>query len=176
MAIIGIDLGTTISLVSVWIDGKSVLIPNSFGSYFTPSAVSIDSEDKVIVGQIAKERLITHPAYSVSSFKKHMGANKEFFLGEQRYTAEVLSALVLSQLKRGAEAFLGETVSEAIIIVPAYFNDSQRNATKLAGKLAGLSVSRLINEPSAAALYYNMLNPNEENSFLVFDFGGGTLG
>jgi len=167
MSIIGIDLGTTNSLVSVWKDGKSFLIPNVFGDFLTPSAISFDEDGTVLVGKSAKERLISHPSYSASSFKRFMGTNKIFLLRKKPFTAEELSALVLKQLKSDAETFLGEPVSEAIISVPAYFNDRQRNATKRAGELAGLKVERLLNEPSAASLYYKMMEENDDCSYLV---------
>lgn len=174
MAIIGIDLGTTNSLCAYWKDGKSCLIPNHFGEYITPSVVSVDEENNILVGKPAKERLLTHAARTVSSYKMYMGTDKEFMLGDRRFTAKELSALVLRQLKEDAERFLQEEISEAIISVPAYFNDKQRNATKAAGELAGLKVDRIINEPSAAALAYKK-NLEDDRSFVVFDLGGGTL-
>lgn len=174
MAIIGIDLGTTNSLAAVWKENKCLLIPNSFGEYLTPSVVGVDDDGTILVGKIAKERLITHPAQTAASFKRFMGTEKTFSLGGRSFTPEELSSFVLQQLKRDAEAFLGERVEEAVISVPAYFNDNGRLATKLAGKLAGLRVDRLINEPSAAALACRMAG-EEAETFLVFDFGGGTL-
>ncbi|MEZ3433331.1 MAG: molecular chaperone HscC [Lachnospiraceae bacterium] len=173
--IIGIDLGTTNSLAAVWQNGKSVLIPNSFGEYLTPSVVSMGEENTVYVGRIAKERLISHPEYSVSVFKRFMGTEKTFRLGEKIYRPEELSAFVLRRLKEDAERYLGEAVEEAVVSVPAYFNDMARKATKTAGELAGLKVERIINEPSAAALAYHIRNKEEDETFLVFDFGGGTL-
>lgn len=172
--IIGIDLGTTNSLAAVWKDGKSVLIPNSFGEFLTPSVVGVDDEGNILVGKIAKERLITHPDKTVSSFKSFMGSRKDLKLGDRQYSPEELSSFVLRKLKEDAEVFLGESVDEAVISVPAYFNDNGRNATKLAGELAGLKVERIINEPSAAALAYGISNESED-TYLVFDFGGGTL-
>ncbi len=174
MAIIGIDLGTTNSLVSVWKDGKSVLIPNSLGEYLTPSVVGLDDDGSVIVGRVAKERLISHPDMTVSSFKCFMGTDNMIYLGIDSYTPSEISSFVLRKLKEDAEVFLGEKVEEAVISVPAYFDDNGRNATKLAGELAGLKVERIINEPSAAALAYKV-NTDNEDTFLVFDFGGGTL-
>lgn len=174
MAIIGIDLGTTNSLCTYWEEGKSRLIPNAFGSYLTPSAVSVRDDGKVVVGKLAKERLLTHPTETVANYKTFMGTNKTFDLRGKAYRPEELSALVLCQLKEDAAAYLQEEITEAIISVPAYFNDNQRNATKLAGELAGLQVNRIINEPSAAALAYKK-DLTQEQSFIVLDLGGGTL-
>lgn len=174
MAIIGIDLGTTNSLAAVWKDGASRLIPNALGEYLTPSAVSIDEDGTVLVGATARQRVVSHPERSAASFKRSMGTDKVYRLADRSFTPEELSALVLRQLKADAEAYLGEPVEEAVISVPAYFNDRQRAATKRAGQLAGLRVERLVNEPSAAAL--SCYEPDKgEASFLVFDFGGGTL-
>ncbi|MBQ8646906.1 MAG: molecular chaperone HscC, partial [Oscillospiraceae bacterium] len=174
MAIIGIDLGTTNSLAAVWKDGASRLIPNALGEYLTPSAVSIDEDGTVLVGATARQRVVSHPGRSAASFKRSMGTDKVYQLADRSFTPEELSALVLRQLKADAEAWLGEPVEEAVISVPAYFNDRQRAATKRAGQLAGLRVERLVNEPSAAAL--SCYEPDKgEASFLVFDFGGGTL-
>lgn len=173
MAIIGIDLGTTNSLVSVWKDGKAILIPNSLGKALTPSVVSIRDEE-IIVGQIAKERMISHPERTVGSFKRYMGINKVFRIGGKVFTPEDLSSFVIRQLKEDAEAYLKEPVTEAVISVPAYFNDHQRLATKLAGQLAGLTVERIINEPSAASIAYQT-KFDVDQLFLVFDLGGGTL-
>lgn len=173
--IIGIDLGTTNSLVAVWQDGKSVLVPNTFGEYLTPSVVSVDTLGNVYVGKTAKERLASHPQETASVFKRFMGTSRKYKLGYKTFSPEELSALVLKKLKEDAEKYLGETVEEAIISVPAYFNDMARNATKRAGIIAGLKVERIINEPSAAALACQNLNQNEDATILVFDFGGGTL-
>ena len=175
MATVGIDLGTTNSLVSVWQDDKCTLIPNNLGEYLTPSVVGIDENGEMLVGRTAKERLISHPENTVASFKRFMGTEKTFMLGNRRFTAADLSSMVLRQLKEDAEKYLGEPVEEAVISVPAYFNDFQRNATKMAGELAGLTVERLVNEPSAAALAYRFGKTKEDQTFLVFDFGGGTL-
>ncbi|MDE7202110.1 MAG: molecular chaperone HscC [Lachnospiraceae bacterium] len=174
MAIIGIDLGTTNSLVSVWRDGKIQLIPNSFGELLTPSVVGFDETGEVFVGKIAREMLITEPSTTFSEFKRNMGTDYQYTANKRSYRAEELSAFVLRRLKEDAERFLGETVTEAVISVPAYFNDDKRCATKNAGKLAGLAVERLINEPSAVALKHHMKSEEMEN-FIVFDFGGGTL-
>jgi len=175
MAIIGIDLGTTNSLACVWHEGKCVLIPNAFGEVFTPSAVSVNDDGSMSVGKAAKERLISHPDSTVASFKRFMGTGKQFFLQKKHFSAPELSSFVLRKLKDDAEVWLNEEVSEAIISVPAYFNDSQRAATKLAGSLAGVNVERLVNEPSAAALAYRSQNQKKDGCFIVFDFGGGTL-
>ncbi|MCH5263519.1 MAG: molecular chaperone HscC [Lachnospiraceae bacterium] len=173
--IIGIDLGTTNSLAAVWQDGKSVLIPNALGEYLTPSVVSVDARGTVYVGKSAKERLATHPNETASVFKRFMGTSKKYQLGKQTFLPEELSALVLKKLKEDAERFLGEEVEEAIISVPAYFNDMARNATKRAGLIAGWKVERIINEPSAAALACQNVKQVEEATMMVFDFGGGTL-
>ncbi|MBQ4650213.1 MAG: molecular chaperone HscC [Firmicutes bacterium] len=173
--LIGIDLGTTNSLAACYRDGEPVLIPNRLGGYLTPSVVSIDEEGNLFTGQVAKEKMITSPDQSASVFKRSMGTGKEFLLGNKRYSATDLSALILRSLKEDAEVFLGEEVTEAIISVPAYFNDVQRKATKQAGELAGLKVERIINEPTAAAIAYGITRDDEEKRFLVFDLGGGTF-
>ncbi|GER17126.1 Hsp70 family protein [Variovorax boronicumulans] len=173
--IVGIDLGTTNSLVAVWREGKSVLIPNGLGEYLTPSCVSLDEDDTVLVGKAARERLQTHPDRTAAVFKRYMGSNKTVRLGKRSFRPEELSALVLRSLKADAEAMLGEPVHEAVITVPAYFSDAQRKATRAAGELAGLKVDRLLNEPTAAALAYGMHDMGAETRFLVFDLGGGTF-
>ena len=173
--IIGIDLGTTNSLAAVWQDGESRLIPNAFGEYLTPSVVSFGEDGTVYVGKTAKERLASHPDETASVFKRFMGTSRKYMLGGKSYRPEELSAFVLRKLKEDAERYLGEPVEEAIISVPAYFNDMARNATKRAGMLAGLKVERIINEPSAAALACQSFNQEEDATLLVFDFGGGTL-
>lgn len=174
MAIIGIDLGTTNSLVSVWRNGRCELIPNSFGEFLTPSVVGFDDEGNVIIGKIAKQRLVSHPDLTAASFKCFMGTKQEISLGKKVFTPPELSSFILRQLKEDAELYLGESVEEAVISVPAYFDDNGRSSTKLAGELAGLKVERIINEPSAAALAYKQGTDNED-LFLIFDFGGGTL-
>lgn len=173
--IIGIDLGTTNSLAAVWEDGHAQLIPNSFGEYLTPSIVSMEADGTFYVGKVAKERMVTHPKDTASVFKRFMGTSKRYKLAGKEYRPEELSALVLRKLKEDAEAYLGETVEEAVISVPAYFNDMARSATKNAGELAGFKVERIINEPSAAALACQKQNQEEDALMLVFDFGGGTL-
>ncbi len=173
--IIGIDLGTTNSLVGVWRDGAPVLIPNALGSVLTPSAISVDDKGAVLVGMPARERLSTAPDRSIASFKRYMGTSRTFKLGKSAFRAEELSALVLRSLKDDAERFLGQTVTEAVVTVPAYFSDGQRKATKAAGELAGLKVERLLNEPTAAALAYGLQEPGQERRILVLDLGGGTF-
>lgn len=175
MAVIGIDLGTTNSLACIWKDKDPVVIKNSLGSAFTPSVVGIDDSGNVIVGEVAKERLITHPEKTISEFKRTMGTQTEYTLDDKLFSSELLSSLVLKKLKEDAEAALGEEVTEAIISVPAYFDDYRRSATKQAAEMSGLKVERLINEPSAAALAYMQKNGFEDGTFMVVDFGGGTL-
>jgi len=156
MTVIGIDLGTTNSLVGVWRDDAVKLIPNAHGEVLTPSVISVDEHENVIVGKAAKERLIKYPDNTVAAFKRRMGTQASCTLGKQKFRPEELSALILKQLKDDAESFLGEPISEAVISVPAYFNDMQRNATKRAAELIGLKVERLINEPTAAAIAYGL--------------------
>jgi molecular chaperone HscC len=173
--IVGIDLGTTNSAVGVWRDGRAELIPNSLGSVLTPSAVSIDEHGELLVGLAARERQVTHPNLTATAFKRYMGSQRATRLGKRSFLPEDLSALVLRNLKADAERFLGEPVTDAVITVPAYFNDRQRKATRRAGQLAGLTVDRLLNEPTAAALAYGIHRAQTENRFLVFDLGGGTF-
>jgi len=175
MAIIGIDLGTTNSLACVYRDGKAELIPNELGEYKTSSAVSVLEDGTVLVGAAAKERLVSHPESTAASFKIWMGTDKTLTLGNRLFKPEELSALVLRQLLEDARRYLGEPVEEAVISVPAYFNDDQRCATKLAAQLAGLTVKRLINEPSAAALYHRCSTRSGDGQRMIVDFGGGTL-
>lgn len=174
MAIIGIDLGTTNSLVCVYQDGQVKLIPNSFGDYKTPSVVHIKG-NQVQVGKLAKNMQVLQPKNTAASFKVWMGTEKEIYLDGKTFLPEELSAFVLKQLVQDAEAFLGEPVTEAIISVPAYFNDNQRCATKMAAQIAGLKVDRLVNEPSAAALYYQTAQQKQDGVMMIVDFGGGTL-
>lgn len=176
MSVIGIDLGTSNTLACVFRDGKAVLIPNKERGYLTKSAVSIMEDGTIITGRAAKERLLTHPDRTAASYKVFMGTEREICLGQQYFKPEELSAFVLRQVKQDAEEFLQEPVEEAVISVPAYFNDNQRCATKLAAQLAGLKVSRLINEPSAAAVYYRWSDSAaEDGKLMIVDFGGGTL-
>lgn len=172
--LIGIDLGTTNSLAACFRNGKAEIIPNRLGSHLTPSVVSVTPGGTVFVGETAKERAVLHPLESASVFKRSMGTDREYELGGRKLRAEELSSLILRSLKEDAESFLGEEVTEAIVSVPAYFNDMQRKATKRAGELAGLKVSRIINEPTAAAIAYGMAE-QEDARYLVFDLGGGTF-
>jgi molecular chaperone HscC len=173
--IIGIDLGTTNSLVGIWSEQKANLIPNALGQLLTPSVVSASDKGEILVGQAARDRLVSHPNQTVAVFKRYMGTDRQFPMGKNLYRAEDLSAFVLRSLKADAEAFLGEAVSHAIITVPAYFNDAQRKATKAAGQLAGLTVDHLLTEPTAAALAYGFTGNDGEDTILVIDIGGGTL-
>lgn len=173
--IIGIDLGTTNSLVAYYTDEGPKVIPNRFGEALTPSVVSIDEDDNVYVGKTAVERMQLYPQTSASVFKRSMGSDKKFDLGSKSFTAEELSSFVLRSLKEDAETFLGEEVTEAVISVPAYFNDMRRKATKRAGELAGLKVERIISEPTAAAIAYGLYNDKKPAKNLVFDLGGGTF-
>lgn len=175
MAKIGIDLGTSNSLTAYWTEDGPSLIPNAFGHVLTPSIVSVDENNEVLVGQIAKERLITHPALTVSAFKRYMGTDKMYQLGNLTLSPEDLSSFILRSLKSDAENFLGEEIEEAVISVPAYFNDAQRKATIRAANLAGLNVERLISEPTAAAVSYGLHLQDADTKFLVFDLGGGTF-
>jgi molecular chaperone HscC len=175
MTIVGIDLGTTNSLIGLFRDGGARLIPNVLGSNLTPSVVGLDDDGRVLVGQAAKERLITHPDLTVASFKRFMGTERVTHLGHRGLRPEELSSFVLRALKADAESHLGEPVVEAVISVPAYFNDAQRKATRMAGELAGLNVERLVNEPTAAAIAYGLHEAPTESRFLVFDLGGGTF-
>jgi molecular chaperone HscC len=173
--IIGIDLGTTNSLVALWRDGAPLLIPNALGHALTPSCVGFSDTEELLVGQAAKDRLQTHPRLTTANFKRYMGSAREIELGKRKFRPEEVSSFVLRSLKADAEAFLGESVDEAIISVPAYFSDAQRKATRAAGELAGLRVERIINEPTAAALAYGVRDAGSERKFLVFDLGGGTF-
>lgn len=174
MAIIGIDLGTTNSLGAVYRNNKVELIPNRFGSFLTPSVVSVAEDGTVLVGEVAKERLITHPEATAASFKKDMGTERKYPLGKKSFLPEELSSFVIRSIVEDAKAYLQEEIEEVIISVPAYFHDKQRVATKRAGALAGVTVNRIINEPSAAAMA-SYMDTSQEQLFLIFDFGGGTL-
>ena len=173
--IIGIDLGTTNSLVAYYTDEGPKVIPNRFGEVLTPSVVSIDENDNIFVGKTAIERMQLYPETSAAVFKRSMGSDKKFELGSKSFTAEELSSFVLRSLKEDAETFLGEEVTEAVISVPAYFNDMRRKSTKRAGELAGLKVERIISEPTAAAIAYGLYNDTKPAKNLVFDLGGGTF-
>jgi molecular chaperone HscC len=173
-ALLGIDLGTTNSLIAVWQDGQARLVPNALGDVLTPSVVSLDEDDTILVGKAARARLTTHPDRTAAAFKRFMGSDKRVQLGTRQFSPEELSALVLGSLKQDAEAFLGHAVAEAVISVPAYFSDEQRKRTLFAAELAGLSVTRLINEPTAAAMAYGLHEQKFERT-LIFDLGGGTF-
>ena len=175
MTLVAIDLGTTNSLISVFTEDGPELIPNALGEFLTPSAVGLTEDNNIIVGQAAKNRLVSHPKKTFARFKRFMGTNRDFKLGRKTFRAEELSAMVLQSLKADAETYLGHAVTRAIISVPAYFNDVQRKATYAAGKIAGLEVERLINEPTAAALAYGLNSKEDENTFIVIDLGGGTF-
>ena len=172
--IIGIDLGTTNSCVAVVENGEPVVIPNAEGSRTTPSVVAFSKEGERIVGQVAKRQAITNPDRTVSSIKREMGSNYKVTVDGKDYTPQQISAMILGKLKQEAEAYLGEKVTEAVITVPAYFNDAQRQATKDAGTIAGLNVRRIINEPTAAALAYGV-DKEQSQKVMVYDLGGGTF-
>ena len=172
---VGIDLGTTNSVVSVLEAGEPIVIPNAEGARTTPSVVGFSKSDEVLVGEVAKRQAITNPDRTIRSVKRHMGDNSwKVDIDAKKYNAQEISARILQKLKRDAESYLGDTVSQAVITVPAYFDDAQRTATKEAGQIAGLEVLRIINEPTAAALAYG-LDKEEEQTVLVFDLGGGTF-
>ena len=172
--IIGIDLGTTNSCVSVMEGGEPVVIANAEGARTTPSVVAFTKTGERLIGQVAKRQAITNPDKTIISIKRDMGTDRRVEIDDKKYTPQEISAMVLSKLKADAESYLGETVTQAVITVPAYFNDSQRQATKDAGKIAGLEVLRIINEPTAAALAYGMDKDNEQK-IMVYDLGGGTF-
>jgi molecular chaperone DnaK len=173
--VIGIDLGTTNSCVAVMEGGEPVVIPNSEGGRTTPSVVSFQANGERLVGQIAKRQAITNPDRTIISIKRHMGTSYKVNIDGKEYTPQEISAMILMKIKADAEAYLGEKVTQAVITVPAYFNDSQRQATKDAGKIAGLEVLRIINEPTAASLAYGLDKQDENNKILVYDLGGGTF-
>lgn len=172
--IIGIDLGTTNSCVAIMEGGSATIIPNAEGARTTPSVVNIKDNGETIVGEIAKRQAVTNPNSTVSSIKTYMGSDHKVEIFGKKYTPQEISAKTLQKLKKDAEAYLGEEVKEAVITVPAYFTDAQRQATKDAGTIAGLEVKRIINEPTAAALAYG-LEKKKEEKVLVFDLGGGTF-
>lgn len=173
--IVGIDLGTTNSLVAYYTEEGPRVIPNRIGKRLTPSVVSIGEDGQVYVGESAAEQMLLNPDSGASLFKRSMGSGKKFRLRDKEFAAEELSSFVLRYLKEDAEAFLGEPVTEAVISVPAYFNDARRRATKRAGELAGLKVERIISEPTAAAIAYGLWQKKDHARFLVFDLGGGTF-
>ena len=172
--IIGIDLGTTNSCVAVYEGGEPTVIPNPEGARTTPSVVAFSKTGERMVGQVAKRQGITNPERTVSSIKREMGTGHTVEIDGKKYTPQEISAIILQKLKADAEAFLGTPVTQAVITVPAYFSDAQRQATKDAGKIAGLEVMRIINEPTAAALAYGMDKENEQK-IMIFDLGGGTF-
>ena len=172
---VGIDLGTTNSVVSVLEAGEPVVIPNAEGGRTTPSIVGFSKTGEVLVGEVAKRQAITNPDRTIRSVKRHMGTNWTVDIDGTKYTAQEISARILQKLKRDAEAYLGDTVTQAVITVPAYFDDAQRTATKEAGAIAGLEVLRIVNEPTAAALAYGLDKAGQEQTVLVFDLGGGTF-
>ena len=173
--VIGIDLGTTNSCVAVMEGGEAVVIPNAEGNRTTPSVVAFSKTGERMVGQVAKRQAITNPDRTISSIKREMGSDYKVNVDGKAYTPQEISAMILQKLKSDAEAYLGQTVSEAVITVPAYFTDAQRQATKDAGKIAGLNVKRIVNEPTAAALAYGLDKQGTDQRILVFDLGGGTF-
>ena len=172
--IIGIDLGTTNSCVAVLEGGEAVVIANAEGARTTPSVVAFSKTGERMVGQVAKRQAVTNATRTIASIKRHMGENYHVAIDDKKYTPQEISAMILQKLKADAEAYLGTTVTEAVITVPAYFSDSQRQATKDAGKIAGLEVKRIVNEPTAAALAYGLDKENEQK-IMVYDLGGGTF-
>lgn len=174
MTILGIDLGTTNSACSVWKNGELVSVPNRLGEFLTPSVVGVDSNGDISVGSVAKQKLIVQPSNNISLFKRLMGTEHKIKLGKRTFSAPELSSFVIRSLIEDAEVFLDSNVTEAVISVPAYFNENQRQATKIAGELAGVKVRRLINEPTAAAMAYG-LNDRQEGTFMILDMGGGTF-
>ena len=172
--IIGIDLGTTNSCVAVMEAGEPVVIPNPEGARTTPSVVGFSKTGERVVGQAAKRQAVTNPERTITSIKRHMGSDYKVNIDGKSYTPQEISAMVLQKLKADAEAYLGETVTAAVITVPAYFTDAQRQATKDAGRIAGLEVKRIINEPTAAALAYGA-DKEDDQKIMVYDLGGGTF-
>ncbi|MEC8445353.1 MAG: Hsp70 family protein, partial [Actinomycetota bacterium] len=172
---VGIDLGTTNSVVSVLEGGDPVVIANAEGSRTTPSVVAFAKNGEVLVGEVAKRQAVTNVDRTIRSVKRHMGTDWTVEIDDKKYTAQEISARTLMKLKRDAESYLGDTVTDAVITVPAYFSDAQRQATKEAGEIAGLNVLRIINEPTSAALAYGLDKGETEQTILVFDLGGGTF-
>ena len=175
MKTIGIDLGTTNSCVAVMENGEPVVIANAEGSRTTPSVVAFQKDGERLVGQVAKRQAVSNPDRTVASIKRHMGENYKVSIDAKDYTPQEISAMILSKLKKDAESYLGGTVTDAVITVPAYFSDSQRQATKDAGKIAGLNVLRIINEPTAAALSYGLDKEGKTQKVIIYDLGGGTF-
>jgi len=172
--VIGIDLGTTNSCVAIMEGGEAAVIPNNEGARTTPSVVAFTKNNERLVGQVAKRQVVTNSERSVLSIKRDMGSDKKITIDDKKYTPQEISAMILQKLKADADAYLGTTVTQAVITVPAYFSDSQRQATKDAGRIAGLEVMRIINEPTAAALAYGIDKENEQK-IMVYDLGGGTF-
>ena len=172
--IIGIDLGTTNSCVAVMEGGQPTVIANTEGARTTPSVVAFTKTGERLVGEPAKRQAVTNAEKTISSIKREMGSDYRVTIDDKKYSPQEISAMILQKLKKDAEGYLGETVTEAVITVPAYFNDAQRQATKDAGKIAGLDVKRIINEPTAAALAYGLDNGTEQK-IIVYDLGGGTF-
>ena len=173
--IIGIDLGTTNSAAAVMEGGQATIIPNAEGNRTTPSVVAFTKSGERLVGETAKRQAITNPDRTITSIKREMGSDHKVTIEGKDYSPEEISAMILQKIKQDVEAYLGETVTEAVITVPAYFTDSQRQATKDAGQIAGLDVKRIINEPTAAALAYGMDKEHAQHKIMVFDLGGGTF-
>ena len=173
--IIGIDLGTTNSCVAVMEGGEPVVIPNPEGNRTTPSVVAFSQNGERLVGQIAKRQAVTNPDHTVISIKRDMGSDKKVKIESDEFTPQEISAMILQKLKSDAENYLGTEVKQAVITVPAYFSDSQRQATKDAGKIAGLEVLRIINEPTAASLAFGMDKTDKDQKIMVYDLGGGTF-
>ncbi|WP_314215615.1 Hsp70 family protein, partial [Pseudarthrobacter equi] len=171
---VGIDLGTTNSVVSVLEGGEPTVIANAEGGRTTPSVVAFSKSGEVLVGEIAKRQAVNNIDRTIASVKRHMGTDWKVDIDGKKYTAQEISARTLMKLKNDAESYLGEKVTDAVITVPAYFNDAERQATKEAGEIAGLNVLRIVNEPTAAALAYGLDKGKEDELILVFDLGGGT--
>ena len=172
---VGIDLGTTNSVVSVLEGGEPTVIANAEGGRTTPSVVAFSKSGEVLVGEIAKRQAVNNIDRTIASVKRHMGTDWSVAVDDKKYTAQEISARILMKLKNDAESYLGEKVTDAVITVPAYFNDAERQATKEAGEIAGLKVLRIVNEPTAAALAYGLDKGKEDELILVFDLGGGTF-
>src|SRR5215510_8251371 len=172
---VGIDLGTTNSVVAVLEGGEPTVIANAEGSRTTPSVVAFAKNGEVLVGEVAKRQAVTNVDRTIRSVKRQMGTNWTVKIDDKKFTAQQISAFILQKLKRVAESYLGETITDAVITTPAYFNDAQRQATKEAGQIAGLNVLRIINEPTSAALAYGLDKGEKEQTILVFDLGGGTF-
>ena len=173
--IIGIDLGTTNSCVAVMEGGEPVVIANSEGARTTPSVVSFQANGERLVGQVAKRQAITNPDHTIISIKREMGTDHKTHIDDKEYSPQEISAMILQKIKADAEAYLGEPVTQAVITVPAYFNDAERQATKDAGRIAGLEVLRIINEPTAASLAYGLDKTDHSEKIFVYDLGGGTF-